>query len=471
MIRYERQHTTTEQRPLFALLALALNACKEPPNETIAQETDGFGTGGVICNDDEPGGVDETGDDGIGEAPHCLTERDPNATGYVKHQCSGAYDLTVSALVTPLVGSAFTVSEDAPGVVPANEAGYDDAWTAACCSPGLDEYQGACDDLETCGSAYYPACWSAHLSHICRGIDGWLYKMGLEQGPGAGSAILKEVAQDIAQNHRQDCFEHFWNDPPDELSQADLCDVGYGSFFNHTPWELNKTWEYTGGVKVQNLKVELRTHATPWFVLPPPAAGAESCNGPYLNDGALPPFPQSVVPFGPWLVPLDPIPVDAVGPVWNTSTIMGQGMFGSDSVMRAAEDDDDLRIFDWSLVGDGPTTVGTPRVRADVSKYAVDLIGGITAEGIDSVTFRVPAGEAPFRLRATVDDVSSDVTAANADPIWFEVVSGGSSGCPSWAAYCIYVEPFTIDFVDPDEDEWTLEIDEMWWPHGLSFAP
>lgn len=451
---------------------LAMNACKQAPDQNVDQSmtggTDGIASSGPVVCENETEAADETGDDG-GGPPFCLDKQSSIKSG-IRHQCGGEYDLTVSFTIDPGTQSSYTVPLF-NNVMPGNESSYEDPFVSVCCSD-VTEAPGWCPGgADTCDTVHQRFCYSALVAHICYGVGPWLRTYAIQNdGFNDLPGLVREGGDWAAGDGRQECYDHFWNDPPDEFYEEDFCVAGYDGFFQHTPWEPNKSWSGLVG-EVRDLKVELRTKAGPTFVIPPPTSGAEECSAAPSGADGIPPFPESSPPFGAWLTTLDPIPVDAIGPEWNGQQIAGLGLFSTDSLIRAATVEDDLVIFNWSMVSDGPTTIGTSTAIADVGKFKVELIGQIVAPPRGGGTYFLDSGQAMFNLSADVNGVTSAVQATNATEMALTVVTGGVSACPSWASYCIHTEALTVEYEDPDDDVWELLVDEAWWPNPLSFAP
>jgi hypothetical protein len=155
------------------------------------------------------------------------------------------------------------------------------------------------------------------------------------------------------------------------------------------------------------------------------------------------------------------------GPEWEEEEIEGSGSFGTASTMRAAAIASDLVLYDWRLEEHAATTVGTSSVSSEVSHFKVELMGDVTAVAAPNNRYELAAGDAMFNLSATVDGRASSVQAKNSTTLLLELVSPGTNGCPSQAMSCLLSPAFEIEYVDPEEETWLLEVGAGIWPAGL----
>ena len=400
--------------------------------------------------------------------PECLSDEDVEAEGFVKHQCNGEYDLTISLELDPPFGAPITLGKTVT-VLPVNESTYENPLVAVCCTD-ITDAPGWCEGAASCATPHQDACWQDHLAHICRGVGPWLRKIADEQPAGSlkRSAIHK-AGDALAVSLRQECFDHFWSDTPDELSEQDFCDEEFDGLFTHTSWEPTDTWQscsFGFCAVVSDVKVELETSSLDGMVVPPPAE-PEECSSPFTNAGEIPPFPESGTPSGPWRTLLSAVSADVSGPEWKGKDIEGSGSFGTSSTLRAAVISSDLVIFDWRLEEHEATTVGTSSVSSDVSHFKAELMGDVTATTAPNNRYELAAGDAMFNLSATVDGRASSVQAKNSTTLLLEIVSPGTSGCPSQATSCLLSPSFEVEYIDPDNETWLLEVGAGVWPEGL----
>jgi MYXO-CTERM domain-containing protein len=125
-------------------------------------------------------------------------------------------------------------------------------------------------------------------------------------------------------------------------------------------------------------------------------------------------------------------------------------------------------VFNWTLTSGAATTVGTPSVTSSVSQFKVKLMGDAIAVPAPDNKFKIGPGNALFDLSAVVDGEASSVQAKNSTSIYMQFVNAGVAGCPSQATNCLLTASFDIEYVDPDERTWVLDIDGPGiWAAGL----
>lgn len=439
---------------VFSLLVLG-SGCGGGGNEPPIQETDGVVTTGL----DGGGSADETG----AEVPYYCIYNDEDLMGFVgvKHQCSLEYDLDISFTVTPPVGPSFQVPLSVTSVQTLNDSTYEHPFVMACCTDVTTHPDWPFND--SCYYAHHKACLSDFIEHICDAPGVWL-EQAAHDFVGQGAQAIKGAAEWL-ENHRQECYAHFWTGP-DDLLNADPCDPEFDTRFDHTPWEPTETWTYVEPItglpiaEVSNVSIAPRSSLGESVPQPPPSPAA-SCTAPDGNNGEAPPL--SLPGEGGTLVaPVAPVPIDVVGPTLANEVISGKGAFGTDSVLQWHEAGDTIELERWTMVEHAATTVGTSSLRASVDGFKLDLLGARTATATRE-GWRIGAKTALFNLIAIVDGVGSNVQATNATPIELYVIAGGVEPCPSRVASCLVSRSFRIDYEDAFGQSWALDIPATSW--------
>jgi hypothetical protein len=430
------------------------------PGVQVATDTDGVVTTGVDGGEGVDGGdqgLDESGD----EPPYYCIYNSNNAglTG-VKHQCNLEYDLDITFTVTPLVGEPFEVPLSAFAVLTvSDESTYEHPFVMACCTDIRDAASWPYDD--TCGTQHHKACMSDFIQHVCNAPGNWLAATA-DDFLGNGKEAIEAAAQWLNE-HKQECYEHFWLGP-DLLHDAMYCEPEFDGFFDHTPWEPSETFQYVVFdavvAEVSNIVVAPRSSLGENVPLAPPDV-AEACSNPAGNDGEVPPL-SSLEPVGGSFAPVAPAPIEAVGPELAGEVVHGSGDIGTDSLLQWSKRRDALDIERWVMTEAAPATIGTSAGRVDVDHFKLALDRATTAKA-SRVGWHVDPGAALFTLGATVAGTGSSVQARNSTSIELHTVDGVVDACPTRGGSCLVSGEFTIVYEDDLGQRWKLSVPTITW--------
>lgn len=426
------------------------------PGGQVATDTDGVVTTSVDGGDQ---GADETG----GNTPYyCIYNTNNGGLTGVKHQCSLEYDLDITFTLSLAGGSSFEVPLSVTSVQTANDSTYEHPFVMACCTDIREAPGWPFDD--SCETRQHQACMSDFIQHVCNAPGNWL-EAAADDYLGQGKEAIQAAAKWL-NNHRQECYDHFWLGP-DALHGAMLCDPMFDGFFNHTPWEPSATFQYvlpfTNLVfaEVSSIVVAPRSSFGQNVPLEPPTP-AQECSHPGGNDGEVPPLSSSQG-VGEWLAPVAPAPIELEGPQLAGSPILGAGDVGTSSVLQWSVGDAGARRLErWVMTETMATTVGTESVRASVDHFKLALALPVTAKPVGD-EWRIEADAARFVLGATLDGQGANVQATNATTIELRTVSGGTGMCPTHVGTCVQSDGFTIRHEDEAGLSWTLRVPKLTW--------
>jgi hypothetical protein len=236
--------------------------------------------------------------------------------------------------------------------------------------------------------------------------------------------------------------------------------VGHDSFFDHPDWEPGFSATYAGST-VDGIVVSFRSVLDEDAVQPLPDAPDECFDG-SGNDGVPPPStrPGSL---GGFVSPTADVPVDVVGPTWQSEVITGSGDFSDISSMhRHVQSSGALFIDEWIMIEAAPTVVGTSSIEADVAGFQLQLVNAETVPVVGG-GWGIAAGNFLFHLGATIDGQGSAVLATNKDKITFFQAAGGVGQCPATVGSCLVSRAFTIEYDDAFGGSWELEIPLITW--------
>jgi hypothetical protein len=430
------------------------------PGVQAATETDGVVTTSIDSGGDGDG-VDE--DTGL-MAPYYCIYNDANAgLSGVKHQCNLEYDLDVMFTVSQPGGSSFQVPLSVTAVQTASdESTYEHPFVMACCTDIRDAPGWPFDD--TCETRQHEACMSDFIQHVCNAPGNWLEAAAddfLFDGKEAVQAAAKWL-----DDHKQECYDHFWLGP-DALFMAAECDPEFDGFFDHTPWEPAESFLYvlpgTTAVlaEVSNIVVAPRSSFGENVPLEPPAP-SETCSNPGSNDNEVPPL-SSLGTGVDSLAPVAPAPIEVEGPKLGGSRVRGTGDVGTGSVLEWTTGEAGARRLErWVMTESAAATVGTELAKVSVDHFKLALVRPVTAKAREG-WWHVEPDAARFVLGATVDGQGSSVQATNATGIELRTLAGGTGPCPTGAGTCMESGPFTITYEDEAQQLWTLHVPRLVW--------
>jgi hypothetical protein len=423
-----------------------------------SSETDGVITTSVDGGDE---GLDETGV----EPPHyCIYNSDNGGLVGVKHQCSLEYDLAVTFTVTLADGSSFDVPLSAFAVLTASdESTYEHPFVMACCTDIRDAPGWPFED--TCITYHHEACMSDFIQHVCNAPGNWLAAAADDFLWNGKEAI--EAAAEWLNEHKQECYDHFWKGP-DALQDAMLCDAEFDGFFDHTPWEPSETFQYVLPLstvviaEVSDIVVAPSSAFGQNVPIEPPTPG-EACSHPDGNNGEVPPLEPLEFVVDDSFAPVAPAPIEMAGPVLAGEAFRGLGDVGTGSVLQWTESrPGELSLERWAMTEAAATVAGTPSLRVDVDHFKLALARPVTAKAVAN-GWRVAPGAARFFLGATVEGQGYDVQATNSSDIELHKVSGGAQGCPTQVSSCLVSGPFTIVYDDEAAQSWKLSVPAITW--------
>lgn len=421
-------------------------------------DSDGVVTTGIGGASD--GAVDESGNEGDAAPHYCIYSNNPNGLEGIRHQCNMEYDLDISFKVTPLIGAPFEKSISISGVQTLNDSTYERPFVMACCTD-ITEAPGW-PYADSCTSAHHRPCFSDFIEHICAAPGDWLERAALEHSFDGKMAI--EAASKWFNDHRNDCYQHFWSGP-DALDSLSMCSPDLDGKITHTPWKPGKTWSYVIDEQVLATVSDVEIKPTSWLgtaVPHPPPASPATCMLPDQNDSVAPPFPQQSK-MGMLVHPVSPAPIGLTGPELAGEVITGAGDLGPESLARWTLDDSGpIVLTSWMMTGSAPTEAGNGSWSVDVEHFTVALIGGLHGDATGG-EWEADAETAAFNLGAKVDGVAYSIQAANATPIQLQIVSGGTGGCPTQAASCLFTGPFSIAYQDAIGQDWILDLPSVIW--------
>lgn len=444
---------------MLTAVLLVLEGCSGGAPEQVQDATE---TDGVVTTSVDGGGegVDETGV----TAPYYCIYNDENAgLSGVKHQCNLEYDLDVTFTVTLADGSSFPVPLGVTGVQTASdESTYQHPFVMACCTD-IRDAQGW-PFADACGTYQHQACMSDFIQHVCNAPGSWL-EAEADDFLGDGKEAIEAAAQWL-NDHKQECYDHFWVGP-DSLHDAVLCDPQYDGFFDHTPWEPSESFKYVLPLtnlvlaEVSNIVVAPRSSFGEYVPLEPPTP-SETCSNPGSNDGEVPPL--SLLGAGVESFTLAaPAPIELEGPELGGSLVHGSGDVGIGSVLEWTVGEASARRLErWVMTEAAATMVGTEWVKADVDHFKLTLVRPVTAKASEA-RWHVEPDAARFVLVATVDGQGASVQATNATRIELRTVAGGTGPCPTHAGTCMESGPFTITYEDETEQSWMLRVPRLVW--------
>ncbi len=449
--------------PPFLLLLASLSACNGGSNPPPVQDpTDGDGvlTTGIttVGGDDGLDGADDT--EGIEPQLYCIFNED-NAEGLqgVKHQCSIEYDLDITMTIDPPVGGSFQHQLFATAQT-GNDSTYEQPMVMACCTDVTGHPSWPLDD--SCPIVQHRACMSDFIEHICGAPATWL-RAAANGLVGQGGEALDGAADWFAA-HRNDCYAHFWSGD-DALHTANFCEPVFDAFFEHTPWEPGLTWEYqVAGItiaSVSNISIAPRSAQGSHVPIAPPNP-AEPCSDPASNNGISPPFPLPAM-AGPAMGLAANTAVVLAGPDFKGEPISGAGVLGPESqLLHELNQDNELVLGRWSLVGAQATTAGTPQLQLGVDGVRIELLDAPPTRLRDGV-WTISADTALFDLVATVEGVGSSVQAHAETDIQLHTIAPSVGGCPQGPDSCILSGSFTIGYDDESNRHWSLLVPPMTW--------
>ncbi|MCA9709337.1 MAG: hypothetical protein KDK70_26070 [Myxococcales bacterium] len=404
-------------------------------------------------------GADDTGDGGM--VPYfCIYGENEQGWVGTKHQCNMEYDLDIVLTIDPPVGDPFEHTLAVIGVQTFDDSTYERPFVMACCTD-ITQSSGW-PYADTCESIHQRACMSDFIEHICAAPGAWLSRAALDHTLQGREAI--EAAAAWFDQHRNDCYQHFWLGP-DALHAIESCSSELDGLFEHTPWEPGRTWTYeilgVGVASVSNVRVEPRSWSGAKVPQPPPSPAA-TCSLPDGNNGVAPPFPDTEE-MGVLGKPLAPALLHVDGPLLGEEVVSGIGEVGVESQVRWAIDDGgSLSISHWVMTEHAPAEVGTASWSVGVERYELALIGTQRASGMPE-GWQIGAESAAFGLMATIEGVATSIHAVNASPLGFQIIAGGSEGCPSKVASCLVSGPFSIAHEDSLGQAWSLDVPSMIW--------
>lgn len=448
----------TGRKCVWLLLAMAAGCGGQNPGQVqAATDTDGVVTTSV---DGGEQGVDETG---VQAPNYCIYNNDNSDLAGVKHQCNLEYDLEVTFTVSPLGGADFQVPLSVIGVLTASdESTYEHPFVMACCTDIRDA--SGWPFADTCDTYQHKACMSDFIQHVCSAPGNWL-AASADDFLGNGKEAIQGAAKWL-NDHRQDCYDHFWQGS-DSLFDADYCSTEFDGFFDHTPWEPSESFQYTLPLsdavlfEVSNIVVAPHSSFGQNVPLEPPTP-ADSCSNPDGNNGEVPPL-STVEPVEESFAPVAPVPIEVIGPALAGELITGTGVFDTGSMLQWTTNRlGALELERWVMTEAGATSVGTSSIRASVDHFKLALVRPVTAKATTS-GWHIDPTIARFALSATVDSNGYDVQATNSTSIELHEVTAGEDACPTQFHSCVVTDPFTIVHEDEAGQSWKLSIPAITW--------
>jgi len=372
------------------------------------------------------------------------------------------YDLDITFTVSPLVGAPFEVPLSATSVqTVSDESTYEHPFVMACCTDIRDA--AGWPFADTCGTEHHRACMSDFIQHVCNAPGNWLAATA-DDFLGNGKEAIEAAAKWLSE-HRQECYDHFW-EGPDALYDPMYCVPEFDDFFDHTPWAPSETFRYVLPLsnavlaEVSNIVVAPRSSLGQHVPLEPPGA-AEACSHPNGNDGEVPPL-SSIEPVGDSFAPVVPAPIEVVGPELAGEIVRGTGDFGTESLLQWSRNGDMLELERWVMTEAATTTIGTSALRASVEHFELALVRPVKAK-MSTSRWHLDPGSARFILGATVEGSGSSVQATNSTSIELHTVEGGVGACPTNAGSCLVSDEFTIAYEDDVGQHWKLSVSIMTW--------
>lgn len=441
---------------LVSLIATAIACQHEHPTIDVgATETDAHIT--MLPTAPGEAGGDEGADVTGGDEGGCFPEPIDGVSG-VKYQCSLEYDVMVGYHVN--VGGGIDEYDRFPSSTAqsGNDSTYEHPSVAACCTE-LDELPE-----DSCMLPHHAACFVDLVQHACYSVEKMMQADAESIVVGDGHDAILHAATAVA-DLRVDCFRTLWLGGDETCDEGDVCAMDFCTFA-HDSFDDLPTWNagisvVYGLATVSNIQMSLSTLLQGDVLVPLPDP-ADTCTDQHENDGVPPPStsPGSV---GSFLSPVADVPIDVVGPEYGGEVIAGAGEFSQTSELhRYFPTTTSLAIDYWTMVEEGPTSIGTSVATAAVDAFQLQLVGPETFPLVSGL-YRLGAGAVLFSLEATVDGQGDAVMAHNKNTVAFYTVSGGVGSCPAGLPTCLVNRPFTIQYDDAFGDHWELDIPSTTW--------